>query len=409
MLILLLLTSSLFINIPCIFANSEVTTTRSEIVMMVNSANAQSLNDNPSEYKFITNYLRSTYIQNLQDDELNLMIPKNMLGWSYVNYSLYNITMFDNLGNIFEPIIETYKVQNPEIEVVLPSNFEYCITISCFSNYNVFFDSEKLEYMCPFNSPYLNSVSLTMKFPKDYTILHYSTGGKLEQENEFIVITFPENENLDINTRFLPFSLHGSITSFKATTDLPMVFPNIGEISGIIEESIVLPMEFGIWNINPLLIIDIPFPDYAQNLSVEKVTDSEGECNEISKPLQKLDSNSCGLYFVDFENRAVKVYPRYSYGSDFYPYEISVTFVMPSGNKLYNLEAIRKMMLPYRYGAGFIIDRVTQTNNWSLNLTGNLEIKFILPEGTDPIPSESGNPTIGTENGRPTASYVYTH
>jgi hypothetical protein len=41
-------------------------------------------------------------------------------------------------------------------------------------------------------------------------------------------------------------------------------------------------------------------------------------------------------------------------------------------------------------------------------MTGSFEVRFVLPSGTEPVSSESGNPVIGIEQDRPLASFIYT-
>jgi len=396
-----------FVNNLIFPVNSEPVTGRSEMILTVVPAVNQSHTIQPKEYTFVTHYLKSTFVENLEDSKLNLTFPQNTLGWSGFNYSIYNITMFDNIGNFFDPIIETNKIQNPRIEVILPPHFEYSISLSFFTDYGVFFDAERMEYVYPFDMNNVNPTTVSLRFPKNYTILQYSPEGQLNQENNFIAVTWLENTEFNVFTRFLPFSLHGSMTSFKATIDFSTVFPTKGQVKGTIEKTLLIPIRLDIWKINPGLIVNMPFPEYAQNIVVENVWDAIGNCNEIFQPIKNLNINSSGQYFVDFSNRTVVVYPRYSYGDEFYQYHVSVTFVTPSEYAPYKWETAKQKDFPYQYESSFEITDIGESENWKQDLTGNLEITFILPKGTNPLKSESGNPEIGIENDRPTATFTY--
>jgi hypothetical protein len=121
------------------------------------------------------------------------------------------------------------------------------------------------------------------------------------------------------------------------------------------------------------------------------------------EPIQNLDNSSRGHYFVDYSEQEVVVYPHFVYGDDFYQYIVSVTFVLPS------YLVTEQQVLPYRYMSfcGIDVSTTITADSLKINLTGSLEVKFILPNNSELMAFESGNPSIGLEGNRPTASFVY--
>jgi hypothetical protein len=404
----LLLLLILFASVPIYntAAQTKVQPSHSEVIMTVSAGSIPNSNIEPKDYTFVTKFVISNYIQNNLESEMDLEIPENLIGWSFENYSIYDVTIFDNLNNKYEPVLQSEKVSNPTINVVIPSHFEYKISISFFTTYGVFFDTENLVYIYHFGAKWMNPIDLSIKFPKSYSLLQFTSGGKIEENEQYLSVNWEDSTEFNIAISFLPFSLNGIINSFKATVDLATVFPAKGQVCGTIEETILIPIKLDIWKITPALAIHIAFPGYSRNIIVKKVWDGTGECTELLQPVQNPDAVSYGHYFVDFEQRMVVVYPHYSYGGEFYQFEVGVTFVTPHDYEPFKMEAARQK-LPFQYESYFIIDEIQQYDNWKLNVTGNLEVKFILPKDASPIPQESGNPIIGEVDGRPTATFVY--
>jgi hypothetical protein len=126
------------------------------------------------------------------------------------------------------------------------------------------------------------------------------------------------------------------------TLDIPTVFPTKGAIRGTIKEVLEIPAQIAIWKINPLISVPILFPEYSQNVVVEKVCDGLGVCAEITKPIEKLDNNSMGHYYVDYNTRTITVYPRYDSMGNFLDYTVEATFLTPPEYKPFQMEAIRR-------------------------------------------------------------------
>ena len=62
---------------------------------------------------------------------------------------------------------------------------------------------------------------------------------------------------------------------------------------------------------------------------------------------------------------------------------------------------------PYTYESRFTIDEVLTPPNWKLNITGNVEVRFILPADAEPLIPESGRFIIDFEEDRPVALFVH--
>lgn len=380
-----------------------------EIVVTVKPVTPITPDVTPNEHKFETNYLLSRSYFNQFDGYLALNISEGIIFWISRGYSIRNVTIFDNLGNDFDPVVKNDTVLNPSAEVVLPPSFEYKIYLSLYTDQGIAFDSKNMEYSLDFDFQYPRQATLTVRFPNSFTILQCTPQVNQSQENHFIMLrwSIKRNELFDLFVRFLPFCIQGIVKSFKFTLDIPTAFPTKGFIKGTYEEVFETPATFSIWKINPLFAVPILFPGYAKYITVEKVWDGIGNCKEISEPVERLDNDSLGYYYVDNENREVIVYPRYHYRGGFYEYSVGATFVCPPEYKPFKMEAIKEHWLPFRYESYIIIDEILVPNNWKLEITGNVEVKFILPSGAQPLISESGGPTIGLEEDRPVARFVY--
>ena len=361
----------------------------------------------PKDFKFQLDYVISSFFLNDNDNVVNLTIPQGMLGWSYGNNSIYNVEISDSLGNHFSPIIEDSKVSNPDAQVIVQPRSEYRISLSFSTDYGIIFDEEKLLYGLVFNAMFGSPNTLFVCFPKDFTILEHTPNATRTEDSQFIILEWQQNTVFDIFVTFVPFHLEATIRSFTFTLDVPTVTP-IGFVKGTYEETFTAPTAFSIWPINPLFAVGISFPEYGQILNVSKVWDGTGTCSPLTLEPKKLDDTSLGHYYVDNANRKVIVYPRHDYKGDYYQYAVGATFVFPPEYKPFEMKAVKELTLPYQYESYFIIDKVFAPVNWKMNITGNVEIKFLLPVGTQILKEESGNPEVGVdEDGRTTGLFVY--
>ena len=385
-----------------------------EIVITIKPVTPITTDTPPDEFKFECSYLLSNSYVNEDDDYVGLHILEGIIGWNFGGYSIRNTTIFDNLGNSFDPLVKGNRVCNPTADVVLPPSFEYKIFLSFKTDYGISFDNENREYLFELHFEITSPNTLEVRFPINFTVLKcnvrtlYTANVTRTQGNQRIALkcaVLPDKP-FSMFVRFIPFCIQGIVKSFKLTLDIPEVFPIKGCVRGTYEQVFETPATFSIWEINPLFAIPVPFPEYAQSLTVEKVWDGLGDCKAISKPVENLNNSSLGYYYVDYENRNVVVYPRYHYRGDFYEYSVGATFVCPPEYKPFEMEAYKERG-SYTYESHLTIDDVLTPPNWKLDITGNVEIKFILPTDAEPSISKSENPTIDFEDDRPVALFVY--
>lgn len=389
-----------------------------QIRLTVNPVTPITSDMTPDEFKFETNYLISTSDVNPYNTSKTVKISEGAIGWGSISgFNVRNVTVFDNLGNSFDPVFKNDSVCNPEAKIDLPPSFEHKISLSFYTDRGITFDSENKEYLLHFVFGYRRAATLTMRFPVNFTVMECDVGTlytappnvSRHEGNQFIVLEcdIHEKEPYNLYVKFLPFRAQGITKSFRFTIDLPAVFPTKGLVRSTYEEAFIAPATFSIWRINPFFAIPILFPEYAQNVTVENVWDGIGDCKEISKPVERADNRSTGYYYVDNKNRRVLVYPRHHYKGDSFEYHVGATIGCPPEYKPYKMDAMKERWPPYRYESRITLDNVLVPTYWQLNITGNVEIKFILPIGSQPLTSESGNPTIGLEENRPVARFVY--
>lgn len=389
---------------------------RDEILINVRPVTTITSDVTPSECRFETNVVVSKYYLNQYDHAVNLSISEEVIGWgSHPGFEVFDITIFDNLGNSFEPVIENGIISNPKSNVVLPPSFEYKLSLSLYTFGGIAFDDDKLEYLLQFDLGYPRQATISVRFPSNFTVLAcniyspFSPEVIISEEYPYVIARWdiPENAAMKIYVPFLPFCVQGVIRSYKFTVDIPNVFPIKGGIRGTIEEVFQTSATFSIWEIDPVAATYIDFPKYATPISVESVWDSDGECEEILAEVDNPDESHLGCYFVDNKNRKVIVYSRYRRLGDTYEYRIGATFFTGHEYETYKMEGIKEQWWPFRYESYLLIDDITLHKHWRMNLTGDVEVKFILPEGSEPLIPESGNPLIDTEGNRPVGRFIY--
>jgi hypothetical protein len=383
------------------FAQTE----HSKTVITLNAVTPITENLTPQDYMFELVYNLSNYFLN-NNARTNLTIPQGVLGWSYGNQSIYNVTISDNLGNYFTPIDNGKKVSNPEAYVIVPAGFEYRVSLSFSTNQGVIFDANKMLYELAVGGTMTTSQMVSLRIPQSFTVLECTPNATKQQDKTYTRFTWPKSAKLEIFATFVPFHLEGTTRSFTFTVDIPSVTP-IGSVSGTFQETFTTPRSFSIWPINPLFAIKVPFPEYAQVLNISRVWDGIGTCSVLDQEPKELDNNTLGHYYIDSANRELIMYPRYNYQGDFYQYAVGTTFVTPPEYKPFQMKAVKEDILPYRYESYLIIEEVLFPANWKLNITGDVQIKFTLPTGAQILREESGNPEVNLENGRPTALFVY--
>jgi len=398
----LLFVPSLFVNIPQAAADPN---RHSEIMLTVNPISPIQTNLAPDEFKFETVYLDTISFSNPQDTNFTLNIPEQRLGDVYGNNSIRNVAAYDNLNHTFEVVENGTGFFSLPVTIILPPHFEYLSYLSYTSDHDIQFDANSSEYVLNSNIAPAPDTFI-VKFPSDFTVLGTIPAMAQENTDPYIILRVPP-ETPAISVKFLPFSHPETERSVKFTLDLPTIFPTEGQAMISFEQSFDVPTTFSVWNVTPFLYYTVNFPEYTTNVVVDKVWDGIGSCNEVTQPIYKPDNTSMGKYYANYPGKQVIIYPHYDYNENFYQYSIGVRFSVPSGYKPFNMKAALNIPpFPYTFRSFFGFDK-SPVPGWSTNLTGNVEVKFILPSGSDISHPENSNLTVGVEGGRPTAVFVY--
>ncbi len=395
----------LLFNTSPTLSESNSTNEYTEIIMAVNSATNSNVNNPPEDFKFDINIIISSYFQNPCNYSVKLEIPEGVVKHSVGSSSISNLSISDNLGSNLQTTIQNNTVVNEYAEVVLPPNFNHKITLSFLTDYGVFYQSSTGDYnVALLAEKSAKPTSFCLRLPKNYTVIPIYLGEPtIEEDDQFIILKWSASTNVNYGARFVPFLLNCTINSYKVVNDISTVFPIKGQVRSTIEKTLVTPTKVGAFNFETLLVGHIPFPlqKAVQNLLVEGVWDGLGQCSEVSIPFEKINNDSRGHYYVDHLHQEVIVYPRYSYKGDFCQFSEGATFVLPASS------ANQEQVLPFRYKTNFTVESPSESTNWKFDITGNVEIKFILPVDAAPIVSENDNASIGVENNRPTVSFIY--
>ena len=220
-------------------------------------------NSTPEDIEFVLNYNISSYFVNSNDTETQLTFPKEIIGWYFGNNSIFDTKMTDNLGNpLPQPVVANGKVSNPDLTVIVPSHYEYRISLLFSTDYGVLYDEEKLIYEVNFATSLASPDTLCLRLPENYTILQYANNATREDDSEFINLKWPQSSSFDVAATFVPFQIEATIRSLTLSVDIPTVNPGVSTTSTY-EESFTVPTSFSIWPINKLLVaVGIPIPEY---------------------------------------------------------------------------------------------------------------------------------------------------
>jgi len=398
----LLLVAPLIVNIPPTTAEAN---RHSEIMLTINPTNPIRPDLTPNEFTFETVYLNTIYFSNSQDTDFTLNIPEQRLGDVYGNESIRNVTMYDNLNHTFEVIENGSGYFSLPETIILPAHFEYKSHLSYASDHDIYFDANSSEYILNSNITPAPDTFI-VRFPSDFTILGTIPAMAQENTDPYIILTM-QPETPAISVKFLPFSHPETERSVKFTLDLPTIFPTEGQAMISFEQSFDAPTTFSVWNVTPFLYYTVSFPEYTTNVIIDKVWDGTGPCKETTQPIYNPDNISMGKYYANYTGKQVIIYPHFDYSENFYQYSIGVRFSVPSGYKPFNMKAALNVSpFPYKFRSVFGFDK-SPVPGWSTDLTGNVEMKFILPSGADISHNENSNFTVGVEGDRPTAVFVY--
>lgn len=148
--------------------------------------------------------------------------------------------------------------------------------------------------------------------------------------------------------------------------------------------------------------------DYSENVTVENVYDGVDQCKNVQEQIVNLENDSLGQYYIDYENNVLIIYPRHHSKNEFYEYEIGATFEIPNPSSEKSVsDRVKDFFIPYECKFVGNLTDIPTPSHIKQDITGNFQLKFVLPSGLEIIPEESGYPSISTdENGHPIATYT---
>jgi len=361
------------------------------------------------EYGMKIHYVYSKSYSNQHDAFQPLNISEGLISW-HSNSTVENVEMFDNFGNKLSPIIEDGTISNPRAIAILPPYFTYKLSLAFDTYYDNDFPIRFLNghFVIAFEMRFSEPATICISFPANFTIIYSSSNSsKLEGDNFNLRWYLQQNKEYRMFAIFLPLDLNVKLTSCSFTLDVPEVFPSKSFVKGTVEKSYRQPSNYSVWKLKPYLPDKISFPKDSSNLIVEKVWDGIGTCKGVSKPIAYVQNKSLGYYFVDYKGRCIAVYPRCHYEGDFYEYLIGVTFSMHFENETLQLKSTYEDWLPFRYVSRLSLLEFKVGEHARLEITGNLEVKFLLPKEAEALKPENENVMVGFEDGRPIVRFLY--
>jgi hypothetical protein len=368
------------------------------------------------ELNFTTSYELSRYFMPSETEKYNL--HQGVLSWLIQGQPFQNVSIHDNLGNSFSPIINETTIMSPDIEnIVVQAFFNYKITLYLETIGDVGFDSsmESYGYYVGLINPSLPT-TVVVRLPESYSVIQYSVGCTTATEQGYMLLqwTSTEGESLDCLVRFMPFSIEPTIRSLKLTMDCPSYWPPSSSMKLTFEETFDLPSVVMIWNLSLIIELPVSFPSRinASSIQVESVFDGQGQCERLtSRPVSATQNSQIGHFFVDYKDSVVLVYPRPSYQDRFEQFDVKVTFTVPNNSPSNDYDPKIPFWQPYRNRMVQAFNLTVQTDSpikWHLNLTDSFQVEFILPSGTEPFSVGGDQPAFGsTEDNRRTATFVY--
>lgn len=353
-----------------------------------------------AELNFSTSYAVSIYLYanqstiSLEQGVLAMGIPGNVT----------QAKVYDNLGNVFSPIINQTKIVTPEISgIAVSSGSLYILTLNYTTKNAVFFDNSSSAFQWGLtitNGEYPMSVHLNL--PQDFSSIKTTLGANETSEGLYKEITWnvQPHEKIDCRAQFLPFTIQPTVTSIRLTSQV-MSNNNVNSaIRMIFNESYYIKGSFLIWNVSLNLPIKVPFPENSStDLSVQSVTDGVNNCKEQASPL------SPGKYLIDYQNNAVEVLPRDTYQNNVSErFDVQVVF-MVHNLRNYNETSVN---IPFYKPYESLVILAFNLSSWGIFIP-NLELfqaKIILPSGVDHVSGQTGNPM---QQGSVDTGYIVTY
>ena len=355
----------------------------------------------PKDLNFTVDYDLSLSIR--YDNALGMYLYKGALGY-YFETLPTDISISDNLGNNYLPLIENGSLSTPDVNVTIPSNFTYKLTLH-FRNADAaqfLTDMSSFELGYSANADALFSTTVILRAPKEYTIVPLVAGAVKTSDNNYqaYIWNYGKGEAVTACISFLPFPTLRTVRTMSVTMEQLTKDPN----SGLRE---VLAMTFdsksnvSIWHVSLIMPLVISFPNSDKNAQVESVSDGQGECERHTEPLDST-INSLGKYYVDNQKQQVIIYPRSSYTDEVQKFDVTINFLFYNARGEASSPNI-PFYEPYKtYSVlSFNFNNLPTLN---LDLTGSFTVKLIFPQGYDSfsnadnerfkVISEDGHPAI---------------
>lgn len=324
------------------------------------------------------------------------------------NNSIRKPRAWDNLGNNFSILEREGNYVFEQTIVSIPPHFKYESYASWTKDNDVSFNEETSEFIL-YTQVFPVPDSFVIKLPRNFSDLgSFPVADRNYGDSQYTVLTMREKTS-EALVRFLPFIPQITINSIKFTLDIPEAFPIAGQIREIHRQSFSVPTKFSVWNVTPFVYEPLMFPYKSEHVVVERVWDGIGDCSEVSQEIdpRNLDASTQGKYFVNYKEEGIIVYPRYHYSGAFYEYSVGAELLTSPENEQLDMKSVVNVPpSPYTFRAYFAFDARPLTVG-KINLTGNFEIKFILPESSEIYYPPNSNFTVGVEDKRPFAVFVY--
>jgi len=345
-------------------------------------------------------------------EETNIVAPEGLIG-HWIEHQPTDVSITDNLGNSFSPIIHNNSIVTPFISnITIPSFFEYRITLHFKTIDDVKFLDEINNFVMSYTETQTGSpvpMIVTFRLPKDYSVFQQTQGANKTIDNQYNSFTwqFAQGRNVQCSAVFMPYSIQPTVRSMAFIIEAltPSAKSMLRETFSMTYDLIGTVM---IWNISLLMPISVGFPNNMSGTEVESVFDGQGICELRTLPIDIESDNPLGKYFVDNNNKLVKIYPRNTYQDETQKFDVKITFIVPDNPSSDPDDPNIPFWQPYR---GFIKFTFNPNNSsiLSLNITGNFKVTFVFPPEQDPVSSIDEEPiALGkSEDGRTTAIFNY--
>lgn len=264
---------------------------------------------------------------------------------------------------------------------------------------------------------------VTFAFPKNFTMLEYSTGGFLEgglDRTEVRWVTKLVNSTY-FQVKFLPFQTSKTdlemwkkpevLRERSTALSISSVFPDKGDLVLTVDLLFeVSPVMVESWSpYSPYGFIEILKLDLKKCIILD-VSDGNGSCkkditlteptySDIPDPSRISAVQELGYYRPDFELNGIVIYPRYHLKRDNYFFKVSYSVK-------FSQDYTDPLFPPYRRAFVFK-SGYPSCGTLSSNISSNIVTMFVFPQNAEPLDiCEPKGGQFGTENGNPTIYWV---